>query len=596
MQIYKAPLKDINYLLNDFLNIKKYSNLPCFSGLNDELIQAILNEGSKFTEEILLPLNASADKEGCSYNDGFVKTPEGFKDAYRKFIESGWSSITARTEYGGQGLPNVLGYAIMEMIISTNMAFGTYPGLTQGASQAILKVGNEDQKNKFLPKLVSGEWSGTMNLTEPQCGTDLGLIKTKAIPESNGSYRITGTKIFITAGEHDLSENIIHLVLARTPDSPPGIKGLSLFIVPKYNINKDGSLGSRNTVSCGSIENKMGLKASATCVMNYDEAIGYLLGSENKGMSAMFIMMNEARLGVAMQGLGLSEVAYQNAASYSKDRLQGKALNKNEEKEKVADPIIVHPDVRRMLLEMRSFNEGARALALWTALNVDLSEDHPDQSTRENSSDYLALITPIIKAFLTDSAFENTNLALQCYGGHGYIRDNGIEQFVRDARITQLYEGTSGIQALDLVGRKLPKGMGKLLRQFFHPVDSFIKLNMENKELSELILPLAKSFARLQQATAWIAQKGLENQDEAAGASSDYLKMFGFVAMAFMWAKMAKISKEKLKEQNEEEEFHKNKLILADFYMKKILPQTSGLLSKITAGSSSLMAMKNKDF
>ncbi|MDC0074074.1 acyl-CoA dehydrogenase C-terminal domain-containing protein [Alphaproteobacteria bacterium] len=596
MQIYKAPLKDINYLLNDFLNIKKYSNLSSFSGLNDELIQAILNEGSKFTEEVLLPLNASADKEGCSYNGGEVKTPEGFKGAYRKFIESGWSSITARTEYGGQGLPNVLGYALMEMIISTNMAFGTYPGLTQGASQAILKVGNKEQKDKFLPKLVSGEWSGTMNLTEPQCGTDLGLIKTKAIPNSNDSYKITGTKIFITAGEHDLSENIIHLVLARTPDSLPGIKGLSLFIVPKYNINKDGSLGSRNEVSCGSIENKMGLKASATCVMNYDSATGYLLGSENKGMSAMFIMMNEARLGVAMQGLGLSEVAYQNAAAYSKDRHQGKALNKNEQKEKVADPIIVHPDVRRMLLEMRSFNEGARALTLWTALNVDLSEDHPDQSTRQNSSDYLALITPIIKAFLTDSAFENTNLALQCYGGHGYIRDNGIEQFVRDARITQLYEGTSGIQALDLVGRKLPKGMGKLLRQFFHPVDSFIKSNMENKELSDLVLPLAKSFARLQQATAWVAQNGLENPNEAAGASSDYLKMFGFVAMAFMWARMAKISKEKLLDSNEEVDFHKNKLILADFYMKKILPQTSGLLSKITAGSGSLMAMKNKDF
>ncbi len=586
----------MTFLLNDFLDIKKYSNLSGFSEISPDLIDAILNEGAKITKEVLLPLNQIGDKEGCQFNDGEVKTPSGFKEAYKKFIEGGWSSLTCDKSYGGQGLPSVVGVAFTEMIVSTNIAFGTYPGLTQGAYQAIFQVGNEAQKKLFLPKLVSGVWTGTMNLTEPHCGTDLGLIKTKAELVKDDTYNITGTKIFISAGEHDLSENIIHLVLARLPDAPSGIKGISLFAVPKFLINNDGSLGKRNNVTCGSIEQKMGIKASSTCVMNYDNAVGTLIGEPNKGMRAMFIMMNEARLGVALQGLGLSEIAYQNAANYAKERIQGRSLDYDRYPEREADPIIVHPDVRRMLLEIRSFNEGARALSLWVALNVDISHKHPDERTRLDSKDLLSLMTPVLKAFLTDTGFETTNLALQCFGGHGYIRENGMEQFVRDVRIAQLYEGTSGIQALDLVGRKLPDRMGRVLRQFFHPVESFLSENMSSSELKEFTLPLAKSFARLQQATAWIAEKGINDQKQAAAASADYLKMFGLVALGFIWAQMAKVCISKLSNSSSNSDFFETKIKVGEFYMSKILPETSSLLSRITSGAETLMALDEKEF
>ncbi len=596
MQKYEAPIKDVNYLFNSIFHINNYSNIDKYKKITPEIINLILEEASKFTQNVLLPLNQSGDSEGCSFEKGEVRTPKGFKDAYKSFIEGGWSSLTFDEKYGGQGLPSLVGVIVSEMIVSTNMSFGMYPGLTQGAYKAIQKIGNTRQKDFYLPHFSSGKWTGTMNLTEPHCGTDLGLIKTKAEPNKDGSYSITGTKIFISAGEHDLSENIIHLVLAKAPNSPPGIKGISLFIVPKFLSKEDGSLGERNNVECGSIEEKMGIKASSTCVMNYDSAKGYLLGELNKGMKAMFIMMNEARLGVGIQGLGMSEVAFQSAAAYSKERLQGRSLKAPTNPELKADPIIVHPDVRRMLLTIKSFNEGARALSVWIALNLDISELHPDEETRRDASDFVALMTPIAKAFMTDVGFENVNLALQCYGGHGYIKDHGMEQLVRDTRITQLYEGTSGIQALDLVGRKLPKNVGRLLRQFFHPVDSFIKENLSNNQMMDLILPLAKSFARLQQASGWIAENGLSDPRQAAGASSDYLRLFGIVALGFMWARMAKVSMLEINLDGADKGFHTNKINLAKFYMSKIIPESSSLLSKILAGSETLMQPEAIDF
>jgi alkylation response protein AidB-like acyl-CoA dehydrogenase len=596
MPTYQAPISDMRYLLNDFLEIGRYDNLPGFAEASRDIVDAILEEGARLTQEVLHPLNQSADEEGCHWSADGVTTPKGFKEAYKTFVEGGWPSLTCDPEHGGQGLPNVLGVAFSEMIISSNMSFGTYPGLARGAYQAINKNGSEEQKALYLPKLASGEWGGTMNLTEPHCGTDLGLLRTKAEPQTDGSYSITGTKIFISAGEHDLTENIIHLVLARLPDAPEGIRGISLFIVPKVLVNEDQSLGERNGVTCGSIEHKMGLKGSSTCVMNYDGATGYLIGEPNKGMRAMFIMMNEARLGVGVQGLGLSEVAYQNAATYAKERTQGRALSGIAHPDKAADPIIVHPDVRRMLLNARAFNEGARALAMWTALHIDLSERHPDEKVRKDADDLVGLIMPVVKAFLTDTGFESVNLSLQCFGGHGYIREHGMEQFVRDARITQLYEGTSGIQALDLVGRKLPQGTGRLLRQFFHPVDQFIQENAEDKELGDLVMHLAKSFARLQQATAWIAENGLKDPMQAGAASSDYLKMFGLVALGFMWGRMARVSVAKLAKDEGDKAFHENKVKLARYYMTKVMPETSSLLSKIMAGADPLMSFAEEAF
>ena len=591
MPTYQAPLRDTRFLINDFLEIGKYSNLPGFEDATPDLIDAILEEGGKIVEEVLFPLNQSGDEEGCHFDNGEVTTPKGFKEAYKAFTEGGWMGLVADPDYGGQGLPYVIGSAFVEMICSANLSFGTYPGLTSAAYSAIDKHGSEEQKKTYLPKLANGEWGGTMNLTEPHCGTDLGLMRTKAEPQDDGSYRITGTKIFISAGEHDLTDNIVHLVLARIPGGPEGVRGISLFIVPKFLVNDDGSLSERNGVSCGSIEKKMGLKASSTCVMNFDDAVGYLLGEEHLGMRAMFTMMNEARLGVGIQGLGLSEVAYQNAAAYAKERLQGRSLKGAKEPDKPADPIIVHPDVRKMLLTMRAFNEGARALALWMALHVDLAEKHPEESVRRDAEELVGLMMPVVKAYLTDTAFESVNWGLQCFGGHGYIREHGMEQFVRDTRITQLYEGTSGIQALDLVGRKLPAHMGRSLRQFFHPVDAFLQENMGDPAMKDFVMPLAKSFARLQQATAWVAEQGLKDPEQAGAASADYLKMFGLVSLAYMWARMARISNEKLANGDGDDDFFESKLKLARFFMTKTLPDTSSLLSKITAGAAPLMAL-----
>jgi len=481
-----------------------------------------------------------------------------------------------------------------ELICSSNISFGMYPGLTHGACNALELHGSEDQKKTFLPNMIHGRWSGTMCLTEPHCGTDLGLIRTKAEPVGDGKYKITGTKIFISAGEHDMSENIVHLVLAKLPDAPEGSKGISLFIVPKFLVQEDGSLGARNGVACGSIEHKMGIKASSTCVMNFDAAEGTLVGEPHSGMAKMFTMMNVARLDVGIQGLGLAETAYQSAAAYAKERLQGRSLAGPAHPDKPADPIIVHPDVRKNLLTMRALNEGARALALWVAIAVDVAERHPEAAKRQEADDLVALMTPIIKSFFTDAGFEVTNLGMQVFGGHGYIREHGMEQLVRDARIAQIYEGANGIQALDLVGRKLGQNMGRLLRRFFHPTLAYVEAGMAKPELAEFVAPLAKTLSRLQQATLWIAQQGLKDPEEAGAAATDYLNLFAYTALAYMWTRMAELSLAKLDGDNAD--FHEAKLATARFFFQRVLPRSSGHFSAIMAGKAPLMAMKEAAF
>ena len=596
MTKYNAPVGDIRFVLDDLLAIENHRNLPGFEDASADVVGAILEEGAKICEDVIFPLNASGDAEGCGFDAGKVTTPQGFRDAFATYAGGGWIGLDADPAYGGQGLPHVLGAVMGEMLSSAGLAFATYPGLNSGAYHAIEAHGTEAQKKTYLPMLASGTWAGTMNLTEPQCGTDLGLIRSRAEPAKDGSYRITGTKIFITGGEQDLTENIVHLVLARIPGGPEGIRGISLFIAPKFLPAANGGLGPRNGVSCGSIEHKMGLKASATCVMNYDRATGYLLGAPHKGMRAMFTMMNAARLSVGLQGLGVAELAYQNAAAYAKERLQGRALKGPAAPEAPADPIIVHADVRRMLLTMRAFSEGARALALWTALQLDLARRHPDADARRDADDFVGLMTPVVKAYLTDTGFECVNLGVQCFGGHGYIRETGMEQLVRDARITQLYEGTSGIQALDLVGRKMPAHFGRAMRQFFHPVAEFIEKYGAEPAFKDYVPPLAKSFARLQQASAWIGEKGLADPDQAAAGASDYLKMFGLVALGYLWARTAVIARERLDTGAEKADFYETKLATARFFMARVLPETSSLLSKITSGAEPVMALKAEAF
>src|SRR5713226_9774459 len=502
MPIYKAPVEDVSFLLNDVFQIDRYDNLPGFSDASADVREAVLNEAAKLSEQVLQPLNRVGDLEGCiRHDDGSVTTPKGFKEAYKQVAEGGWLGLSAPTEYGGQGLPVTLSQTVTEFQCSANMAFSMYGGLTMGATAALIVHGKPEQKAMFVPKMVAGEWTGTMNLTEPQCGTDLGLLRTKAVKQADGSYKISGTKIFISAGEHDLTENIIHLVLARIEGAPSGIKGVSLFVVPKILVNTDGSLGERNGVTCGSIEHKMGIHGNSTCVMNYDSATGWLIGEENKGMQGMFVMMNEARLGVAVQGLALSEVAYQNAVAYARERLQGRALTGAKAKDKPADPIIVHPDVRRTLMTIKAFNEAARALVMWTALAADLHRRSDDEKTRQVADDHMGLLTPVIKGVLTDQGFANTVMAQQMFGGHGYIVEHGMEQFVRDARIAMLYEGANGIQALDLVGRKLPKDGGRALQAFFAEVQGLIKEKSADAAMKPYAEPLGKALGHLQQAT-----------------------------------------------------------------------------------------------
>jgi alkylation response protein AidB-like acyl-CoA dehydrogenase len=595
MLTYTAPLDDIRFVLNELHDYDgTVAALPGFEEAGGEMVDAILEEAGRFCENELLPLNQPGDKAGCTLENGVVRTPEGFKEAYRAFAEGGWTGLAGDPEYGGQGLPNTLQFLVSEMICSTNLSFGMYPGLSHGAYHLLAHCASDEQKQRFLPKLGDGSWSGTMCLTEAHSGTDLGLIRTKAEPRENGAYRITGTKIFISAGEHDLTENIVHLVLAKLPDAPPGTRGISLFIVPKFLVGADGALGARNGVTCGGLEEKMGIKASATCVLNFDEAEGHLVGAPHSGMRAMFTMMNMARLDVGVQGLGLAETAYQSAAAYARERLQGRALTGPKRPDKPADPIIVHPDIRHNLMTMRALNEGARALALWVAVNLDVADRHEDAERRQAADDLVALLTPVVKSFLTDIGFESANLGMQVFGGHGYIRETGMEQLVRDARIAQIYEGANGVQALDLVGRKLGQGNGRLLRRFFHPVRAYLEANRLNLKMAEFVQPTAKAYARLQRATLWVAQKGLADPEEAGAAASDYLRLFGLTALAYLWARAAEVSLKKA--DGEAGDFHAAKLATARYYMQRVLPRSSGLFAGIMAGKAPVMALDEAAF
>lgn len=590
MTIYQAPLRDIRFVLDELLVEERAEPLPGDEELTPDLVAAVLEEAGRFCEEVLHPLNQSGDEQGCTLDNGVVRTPEGFQDAYRQLAEGGWIGLPADAEDGGQGLPNTLATAVTEMESAANLAFTMYPSLSIGTYEAVRAHGSDALKQRYLRPLVEGRWSGTMCLTEPHCGTDLGMVRTKAVARDDGSYRVTGNKIFISAGDHDLTENIIHLVLARRKGAPDGVHGLSLFLVPKFLVSEDGTPGDRNGVTCTGIEHKMGIKAASTCALAFEDARGELVGEPERGMHAMFTMMNSARLAVGIQGLGLGEIAYQNAVAYARERLQGRALKGARNPDGPADPLLVHPDVRRMLLTMRAFTEGARALTLWVASYLDKAQRHPDAAQRQASDDLVALLTPVVKAFITDLGSEVTNLGVQVYGGHGYIRDNGMEQFVRDARIGQIYEGTNGIQAMDLVGRKLPAHVGRLLRPFFHPLAAYLEAHAGDAALA----PLAKAFGRLQRATGWIGQRGLADPDEAGAAASDYLRLFGLVAMGYLWARMAEVAQAKVK--GDEGLFYRAKIDTARFYFERLLPQSSALYAAIMAGSDGMMSFNDEAF
>jgi hypothetical protein len=596
MPNYNAPVEDVLFLLKDVFQYERYNNLPGFADANLETMTAILSEGGKFCEQVLQPLNRVGDTEGCKRNtDGSVTTPKGFKEAYKQMAEGGWIGLAADTKYGGQGLPYTVNAAFSEFVFASNMSFGMYPGLSMGAYRALSMYGSEEQKNLYLPKLASGEWSGTMNLTEAHCGTDLGLIRTKAVPQKDGSYKITGTKIFISAGEHDLSKNIVHLVLARIEGAPEGVKGISLFVAPKLKVNADGSVGGPNGVTCGSIEEKMGIHGNSTCVINYDGATGWLVGEANRGLNAMFVMMNEARLGVGIQGLALSEVSYQNAVQYAKDRLQGRSISGVKEPGKPADPIIVHPDIRRMLMTMRAFNEAARALMLWTALKGDVAIQSDDEKTRQAADDHMGLLTPVIKGVFTDKGFENAVMAQQVFGGHGYIKEHGMEQFVRDARIAMIYEGANGIQALDLVGRKLGKDGGRALMTFFGEVSAFIKENATD-DMKPYVVPLQNALGHLQLAATWFMQNAMKAPDNAGAGAYDFMHLFGLVALGYMWAQIAKAALATRISGNGAGPRMGTKLVTGKFFMERMLPETAAHLARIQAGASSVMELSAEAF
>jgi alkylation response protein AidB-like acyl-CoA dehydrogenase len=594
MPAYAAPLEDMRFVLHELLADERLQSLPGNEDFSPDVLDAVLEEAARFCSSVLQPLNRSGDEQGCLFENGVVRTPDGFQDAYRAFTAGGWTGLAADTAYGGQGLPETMDALVTEMLCACNLSFAIYPGLSHGAYRLIRRYASDEQKNVWLPPLVEGRWSGTMCLTEPQCGTDLGLIRTQATPQRDGGYALDGAKCFISAGEHDLTENILHLVLARTPDAPSGTEGLSVFMVPKFRINADGTLGPRNSVGCGSIEHKMGLMASATCTLNFDEAQGFLVGGLHQGMRVMFTMMNGARLAVALHGIGIAEAAYQGAVAYARERRQGRALDGPHSPEEAADAILVHPDVRRMLLGMRSQIEGARALSSWVAARYVHAQQNAEAQAREEADDLVSLLTPVLKAYCTEMGSEAANLGVQIYGGHGYIREHGMEQLVRDARICQIYEGANGVQAMDLVGRKLSAHAGRYLRRFFQPVAAFIADNADDSDLSEFVAPLSEAFTLLQKATRWIADNGARDPNEAGAAASEYLRLFALVGMAFMWAHMARIAHARLSDSDNR--FYRDKLATARFYMQRVLPQSASLYACIVAGGLSISSFDDEAF
>lgn len=587
---YQAPLREMQFVLYELLKGDEIlPSLPGFEDATREIMDAMLTEGAKLAQNVIAPTNVPGDREGCVYDPvaKTVKTPTGFKEAYQQFAEAGWTALSAPVEYGGQGLPHTLNTLAEEMMCSANLSLGMYPGLTHGAVNALTSYGTDEQKNYYLPKLISGEWTGTMCLTEPQCGTDLALIRTKAEPQADGTYAITGTKIWITGGEHDLVDNIVHLVLAKLPDAPGGSKGISLFLVPKVLPD-----GTRNTAFCGGLEHKMGIKGSATCVMNFEGAKGTLIGEPHKGLQAMFVMMNSARLMVGTQGLGLGEIAYQVSLGFAKERLQSRSLNGPQAPDKPADPIIVHPDVRRMLLRQKATIEGARAMAYFAALNLDIAHKAEDADTRERADDMVQLLTPVVKAFLTDEGFFCANDGLQLMGGSGFTQDWPLEQYVRDARITRIYEGTNGIQALDLVGRKMGLNGGRSVKRFFGMLESYLKDNAD----APFAAHVKDALAKLQKATLWLMQNGMADREQAGAAATPYLRLFALTTVAYFWSRMAQIAQQQLAAGTSETEYYDAKVKTAQFYMEKILPQVNGLLTDIEAGKDSLMQLSVSQF
>ncbi len=591
---YKAPVRDLSFVLHDVLEVERHAHHFADADLSRDLIDQIVEEGGKFAEEVIAPINRTGDQEGCRIEGDVVTTPKGWKEAYQQMVEAGWTSLAFGTEYGGQGLPSIMSMAVGQFTAAASAAFSMYPGLTAGAYHGIEASASEELKQKYLPKMATGEWTGTMNLTEPQCGTDLGMVRTKAVPNGDGSYSITGQKIWISAGEHDFADNIIHTVLARVEGAVPGIKGLSLFVVPKFLVNEDGSIGERNGVSCAGLEHKMGIHGNATCVMAYENAKGWLIGEEGRGMNNMFVVMNEARLGTGLQGLAIGDAAYQAAVEFANDRLQGRALTGAKNPDGPADPIMVHPDVRRMLLESKAFVEGGRAFILWTALQADLQKSS-DEAVATKAKDYMGLITPVLKAYLTDKGFHVASLAMQVHGGSGYTEHFPASQYLRDARITMIYEGTNGIQALDLVGRKLPSNGGRAIMSWFADIDAFVAENGADEAIKPFVDGLADTKKKLQEATMWLMQNGMANPDNAAAASTDYLNIFGLTALAYMWAQMAKAAQAKVA-AGDADPYYVTKLQTGQYFVERILPDAGAHLAKLKTGAEVLMQMPAEAF